>query len=152
MLDKAKSSPYGMAVWVCISSILHIFLFKGKMNNDYQVIQRVLLGFIAIIFTLLTHELIHFIFMKIFCGNAKIEFAKDPIGLPTLRTIYHGEITNWQKIVIYLAPFVSLTLLFDIAFVFCLKVELLFFIISMCNSAGCYYDIIDSLKTLQNRH
>lgn len=151
MLDKARSSPYGMIVWICISSALHILFFKGNVNNDYPVIQRVLMVLIAFAFTLPMHELIHFVFAKIFCkGKVIIESVKDPIGFPTLRTSYQGEISNWQKTVISLAPFVFLTLLFDVAFVFCSKVELLFFIVSVSNSAGCYFDIIDALKALHN--
>lgn len=151
MLDKARSSPYGMIVWICISSALHILFFKNNINNDYPVIQRVLMLFIAVTFTLPMHELIHFVFAKIFCkGKVIIESAKDPIGFPTLRTSYQGEIVHWQKIVVSLAPFIFLTLLFDVVFVFCSKVELLFFIVSVSNSAGCYFDIIDALKTLRN--
>lgn len=153
MLDKVRSSPYGMAVWICISSALHILIFKSNVNNDYSVIQRVLMVFIAFAFTLPMHELIHFVFARIFCkGKVIIEFAKDPIGFSTLRTSYQGDIVNWQKTVISLVPFVFLTLLFDVAFVFCSKVELLFFIVSVSNSAGCYFDIIDALKTLHNGH
>lgn len=66
MLDKVRSSPYGMAVWICISSALHILIFKSNVNNDYSVIQKVLMLFIAVAFTLPMHELIHFIFAKIF--------------------------------------------------------------------------------------
>lgn len=155
MLDKARSSPYGMVVWICISSILHIFLFKSNVKNDYQAIQRVLMVFIAFVFALPIHELIHFVFMKIFYkGKVVIEYAKDPVGFPTLRTraLSQGEIANWQKIVVSLAPFVFLTLLLDVAFIFCSKVALLFFIVAVANSAGCYFDIIDALKILQNRH
>lgn len=153
MLDKARSSPYGMVVWICISSALHILIFKNNVNNDYPVIQRVLMVFIAFAFTLPMHELIHFVFARIFCKDKVIiESVKDPIGFPTLRTSYQGEISKWKKIVISLTPFVFLTLLFDIAFVFCSKVELLFFIVSVSNSAGCYFDIIDALKTLHNGH
>lgn len=155
MLDKARSSLYGMIGWICISSILHIFLFKSNVRNDYQVIQRVLMGFIAFAFTLPMHELFHFVFMKIFYkGKIMIEYAKDPIGFPTFRTrpISQDEIANWQKIVICLAPFVFLTVLFDVAFVFCSKAELVFFIVAVANSAGCYFDIIDALKILQSGH
>lgn len=151
MLDKARKSPYGMTIWICISSALHICFFRSHVNYDYEVIQRVSIFFRAVVFTMLMHELIHFVFLKIFSkGKVYIELAKDPVGLPCLRTTYHRDIAKWQKIVAYLAPFVFLTLMFDVAFVFCSKVELLFFVVSMSNSAGCYFDIIDALQTLQN--
>lgn len=151
MLDKARKSPYGMAVWVCISCALHICFFRSRVNYDYEAIQKVSIVILAIAFSLLIHELIHFVFFKIFSkGKVKIEFAKDNVGFPALRTICYSEITKWQKIIAYLAPFVFLTLLFDVAFVFCPKVELLFFVVSIGNSAGCYFDIIDALKALQN--
>lgn len=38
-----------------------------------------------------------------------------------------------------------LTLLIDVFLVFCAKAELIFFVVSACNCAGCFYDIVDAL-------
>lgn len=150
MLEKVKSSPCGLVVWVGISSMLHILLFKSNINNGYQMVQRGLIGLLAIVFTLPMHELLHFVLLKIFSKDkVKIQFAKDPMGLPGLRTVYSDKITNWQKIMALLAPFTFLTLFIDLAFVFGNKVELFFFIVAVCNCVGCYFDIIDVLRILQ---
>lgn len=152
MLAKLRKSPYALVVWIGIVSILHSVLFKSKVNYDYQLIQRVLIAVVAVVITLPLHELVHYIFFKIFGKKkVKIEFGIDPSGLPSFRTVYQGEITGGQKVLSYLAPFVFMTLLLDISFAFCTKVELFFFVVAVCNSAGCYFDIIDVLMVLRNK-
>ena len=85
-------------------------------------------------------------FFKVFGGrNVKIRIIKSPIGPPVPGTTAQVDFKKWQLIITYLAPFVFLTLLFDIAFIFCDKAELLFFVVSVCNCAGCYYDIVETL-------
>ena len=92
------------------------------------------------------HELLHFVFMKMFHkGSVKIKCMKDPMGVPTLGTVTDGKFQKWQIVIIYLAPFVFLTLLIDAIFLFFDRIELIFFVVSVCNCAGCLYDIIDTL-------
>lgn len=152
MLSKMKTDPLAYIVWLTLSCIVHILLFKSKVNFDYQVLHRIITVIIAVCFTLPMHELLHFVFMKMFCkGSVKIQIIKSPIGLPTLGTVAQGEFQKWQLVIIYLAPFVCLTILFDIVYLFCPKVELIFFVVSLCNSAGCFYDIIDALTALNKK-
>lgn len=55
----------------------------------------ILLLLLAILVSLPVHEFIHLVFMKVFSkGNAKIEFAKDPLGLPSLRAVFYGKVTK----------------------------------------------------------
>lgn len=151
MLNKVKRNSFAPILWMIFACTVHIVLFKTKVNFDYSIGQRILTAIIAIGFTLTVHELIHFIFMKIFYkGTVKIEFARDPLGVPALRTVAQGEAKKWQKVITFLAPFVVLTILLDIVFVFCNKIELLFFIISVCNSAGCWFDIVAALSLKRN--
>lgn len=153
MLDKLRKSPYGLVVWVGIVSVLHIVLFKDKIRTDYQIVQRIIFALLGFAFTVSVHELIHCFFMKLFSlRNIKIEVARDPIiGVPTLRTVGRGEVDKWKRIVIYLAPFVFLTLLLDISFIFCTKAELFFFVVVVCNSVGCYIDLIETLMMLRRK-
>ena len=152
MLKKVKKSSYGLAIWVGIVCILHMVLFKYKVNYNYLAIQRVFIAFAAITFTLPIHELIHFVFFKMFSkSSVKIKAGKDPIGLPCLMTVYRDDLTKWQKVLSYIGHFVFLTLLVDVSFVFCTKVDLFFFVVAVCNSAGCYFDLIDVLIILQNK-
>ncbi len=147
MLKKVKTNPYALIIWVVFSCVVHIVLFKAKVNFDYPVWQRLLITIVVACLTLLLHELIHFIFVKVVSNSdAKIRFAKDPLGLPSMGVFFcQDEMTKWQRIVIYVAPFALLTVLVDVIFVFCSDIEFLFFIISVCNSAGCFYDICDAL-------
>ncbi len=146
MLSKIKSNPFACVIWLMVSFVIHIVLFKSKVNYDYQLWQRMLTAIVTICLTLPAHELIHFIFMKMFCnGRVSIKIIKSPIGLPTLATIAQGEFQKWQLVIMYLAPFVFMTLLFDVIFAFCTRVELIFYVIAVCNSAGCFYDVFDAL-------
>lgn len=152
MLNKIKTNPFVYLAWLILSCVVHIGLFKSKVNYDYQIWLRFLIMIIALCCTLPIHELLHFVFMKMFCkGSVKIKIIKSPLGLPTLATVSQKEFKKWQLIIIYLAPLVFLTLLIDIIFVFCIKVELIFFIVSVCNSAGCFYDIVDAIIAINKK-
>lgn len=146
MLNKAKKSPYTAIVWMLLSCMIHIVLFRSKVNLDIQIWQRLLYLILAVCLTLPLHELLHFAMMKVFgAHNVQIKVMKSPMGFPTLGTVAQAQFTKRQNVVIYLAPFVVLTLLLDVIFLFCTKIELVFLIVSICNCVGAFYDIIDSL-------
>ena len=146
MLKKIKTNHCALVIWVFLSCAVHIVLFKAKTNFDYPVWQRLLITLIVVWFTLFIHELVHFIFAKLFSkSEVKIKFAKDPLGLPSMGVFFcQDEMAKWQRIVTYLAPFMALTALVDIVFVFCSEIEFPFLIIPLCNLAGCFYDICDA--------
>lgn len=132
MLNKNKS--IASIVWLIFSCVVHIALFKSKVNFDYQIRQRILIMIIALGMVFLIHELLHFIFAKIFCkGKVKITIVKSPIGLPTIGVITQGSFQRWQLFVFRLAPFVILTVVLDVIFMFSTKVELIFYIVSLAN-------------------
>ena len=144
MLNKNKS--VASIVWLLFSCVLHIVLFKSKVNMDYQVWQRILIMIIAVGLVFSIHELLHVVFAKVFCkAKVKITIVKSPIGLPTIGGILQGNFQKWQLFVIRIAPFVILTVVPDVIFVFCTKVELLFFIIALANCVGSFYDIFEPL-------
>lgn len=152
MLNKIKTNPLAFVIWIMLSCAVHIVLFRSKVNMDHEIWQRILTVVLAVCFVLPIHEFIHFVFMKMFCkGSVKIRIMKDPIGLPTLGTVTDGKFQKWQIVIIYLAPFVFLTLLTDAIFLFCDRIELIFFVVSVCNCAGCFYDIIDVLMTVTRK-
>lgn len=153
MLYKIKTNPFASIIWLILSCTIHIILFQSKVNSNYLLWQRILYMIIAIGFTFPIHELIHFTLMKIFCkGSVEIKIIKSPIGLPTLGTEARGEFQKWQMVIIYLAPLVILTVLLDILFVFFAEIELIFFIVAVCNSVGCFYDIVETLITLTKKN
>lgn len=144
MLNKNKS--FEIIVWLVFSCVVHIVLFKSKVIIDYQVGQRILLMIIALAVVLPAHELIHFVFAKLFCkGKVKIAIVKSPIGWPTIGVIAQGNFQKWQLFIFRFAPFVILTVVLDVIFVFSAKVELFFFIVSLANCVGSFYDIAETL-------
>lgn len=144
MLSKNKS--FASVVWLVFSCVVHIVLFKSKVDADYQVWQRILFMIIALGLVFPIHELLHFAFAKVFCKDrVKITIVKSPIGLPTIGVIAQGNFQKWQLSVFRLAPFVVLTVVPDVVFVFCTKVELIFFIVSLANCVGSFYDIVETL-------
>ena len=80
-----------------------------------------------------------------------IQIMNSPMGLPTLGTVAQGDFQKWQWVIIYLVPFVGLTVVLDVIFAFCIKVEFLLYIVSLCNCAGCFYDIVDALIVAKGR-
>ena len=152
MLNRIKANPFAYLIWLSLTLIIHVVLFKSRVNTDYHVLQRVLIAVVSIAVVLYVHELFHFIFMKIFGkGSAKIKVMKSPVGLPALGTVSDDIFKKMQLIIIYSAPFFFLTLLPDIIFVFCESVELIFFVISVCNCAGCFFDVIDIIITANKK-
>lgn len=144
MLNRKKS--FESIVWLIFSCVVHIVLFKSKVIIDYQVWQRILLMIIALGVVFPTHELIHFVFAKLFCkGKVKITIVKSPIGLPTIGVITQGNFQKWQLFIFRFAPFVILTVVLDVIFVFSTKVELFFFIVSLANCVGSFYDVVETL-------
>ena len=49
--------------------------------------------------------------------------------MPTIGVITQGNLKKWQLVIFRFAPFVILTVVLDVIFVFCTKVELMFFIV-----------------------
>ena len=146
-MKQDKYTSVIVVLWILMVCILHIVLFRAKVNMDIPIIRRILFMIAAASVTLPLHELIHFLFMKIFrMQDARIERAKDPLGLPSLRAIAKGEIPGWKRRIIFLAPLFILTVIPDICFCFTDHVELIFVIIAMCNAAGCCFDFLAVLR------
>ncbi len=103
---------------------------------------RILLMLCAIAVTLPLHETIHWVFMRIFgMKNARIEFAIDPLGLPSMRTVANGQMSLRKARVTLIAPFVLLTCIPDVLFIFMEEIPLFLFIAVLSNAAGCFFDI-----------
>lgn len=92
-------------------------------------------------------------FMKLFGkSSVRICVMKSPLGLPTLGTVAQWMFNKWQSVIIYLSPFVWLTLLVDAALIFCQQAELIFLVVPICNCAGCFYDIVDTLTAVAHQN
>lgn len=144
MIKKPNARAAAYAVWTAVTCALHIVLFRAKVMMDFSVLQRMLTAALAIVCSLFVHEGIHFVFMKLFFqGKVRLVFARDVLGIPTPGVQAEGHATKGQKIIMWLAPFLFLTVLPDVIFAFSPGIHLFFFIVAIGNCAGCYYDVMD---------
>lgn len=149
-MNQDNRQRMGVIIWPAISCALHFVLFRSKLDTEMQMNSRLLFALLAIIITLPLHEVIHCVFMKLFgMKNARIEFARDPSGMPSLRAIAQGGIHGIKRAVMYAAPFLLLTVVPDIFFLLSDRVHFVFFIAAMCNSAGCYFDMVEALRSIK---
>lgn len=152
-LKKIKTNPGAYIIWLALTCIVHIVLFGAKIRQDYQAWERIAVFLLAVCITLPLHELFHFVFMKLFGkSSVRICVMKSPLGLPTLGTVAQWTFNKWQSVIIYLSPFVWLTLLVDAALIFCQQAELIFLVVPICNCAGCFYDIVDTLTAVAHQN
>lgn len=146
MKQEHRKTLYAM-LWLILSCALHMILFKNKLDPDMPLTRRIPFVLLGIAITLPLHEVIHCVFMRSFgLKNTTIAFGRDPLGLPSLHTVAQGELCGWKRIVTFLSPLLLLTLIPDLLFFLCDRVHLLFFIIAMCNAAGCCFDAAEVLR------
>lgn len=131
---------------VCGTFILR---YGADLKADYSAVQRILAVAVALVFVLIVHELIHALFVKLLSkAKVTIRFAKDPMGFPTLGTVWQGCIGKWPKTAVCLAPLLLLTLVPLI----CLSVSgshaIFWVFVAMLNSIGAYYDLLDAANTI----
>lgn len=134
-------------VLIVIACVVHILIFKGKVNLNLPVSFRILYAFLTLVVVLPVHELLHFLCMKLLeLKDVKIECARDPMGFPSLRTIGKGELPRWKKNITLMAPLLVLTIIPDAVMLITGNVPFLFFCMVMENAAGCCFDIADVLR------
>lgn len=149
VLTRCKSNPCLLILWIAIICVAFIMYFGPGLKADYSASQRVLSVIVALVSVLIVHELIHALFVKLLSkAKVTIRFAKDPMGLTTLCTTWKGHIGKWQKVVVYLAPLVLLTLVPVLCLTILASHSILWVFIAMLNSIGAYYDLIDALNTI----
>lgn len=148
-MDQKNRNTAGLVLWVVLACAVHILLFRDRLESDVPVITRLLYILLAIAVTLPLHEVIHWVFMKLSgLKDARIEFARDPQGIPSLRTVAGSRLHGGKWIVILLAPFLLLTVVPDIVFLLIGRIPLLIFIMIMCNAAGCSFDMMDVIREI----
>ena len=149
-MKQENRTAVGAAVWSAASCAIHMVFFKGKLDTAAPIAVRLLFAVLAIGLTLPLHEVIHYLFMRLFgIKHAAIELGRDPLGLPSLRTAAREEVRGGKWVVILLAPFLLLTPAPDILFCLSERVHLLFFIMAIANSAGCYFDLADVVRNMR---
>ena len=145
MFKKLKRNSLAFVAWMLIACGVHILLFRGKVNMEMPVVQRIAVAILAVVCILIVHEFVHYLFMKLFyVGKVRLIFGRDKLGVPMPGVMVEGRAKKWQEIVMYLAPFVFLTVLPDIVFAFFERIHLFFFIVVIGNCGGCFYDVMDA--------
>lgn len=90
------------------------------------------------------HELIHASAMKMFNkGEVKVKFIKMKVGGFGLVTILNGELKKWQQFIIYILPFIILTVIPSVIIIEWKCVFL--YLIAIINCAGSYFDLLDAI-------
>ena len=150
-IRKLKASLAAQIVWIALMIIVHVIIYKSKIEV-VEILVRIIYAILAIVITLPLHELCHYVLWTIFSkGKAKIELGIDPAGVPGLKTSVHAALTWKQKLIGFMAPLFFLTIIPDIIFMFSENIYLFFFIMSMINAAGCYYDVLDTVITIAKK-
>lgn len=144
-LIRLKSNPVGIVVWLMAICAIYLFFFGASIKNDYSARERLLWVIIAVVFTLIVHELIHALVAAILCKcKVDIRVMKDPNGIPSLATMFPESASAQKKIAIYIAPLIVLTVLPTVYLIFAKQILVLVFV-AMLNCIGAFYDIVDTL-------
>ncbi len=137
-----KSNPLCLVIWLLLVCCIYLVLLGGPYR-DLTIAARLPWTILALVSTLLLHEVTHALMAKCLCkGTVRIEFAKDPTGLPSLRTLFPGNISRARRLIIVLAPMVLLSVL-PLLFILFIKPVFYLFMVSMINWVGCFFDLTD---------
>lgn len=148
IIQKLRKSTIGMIIWIFLSFIVLYYMGGNECVKGVSVVQRIIETVVALLFTLIVHELIHASVMKVFNkGEVKIKLIKMEVGGFGLVTILNGELKNWQQFIMYILPFILLTV---IPAIFIIQWKCLFlYLIALINCAGSYFDLLDAILILQ---
>ena len=136
-------------LWILISSFLHVFLFRAKVSESFRNVQGVVIIIVTIACTLIVHEVIHWCAARLLgLKKTKIMPGKSPLGFPTLLTVFYEKSVKWKWIIIFVMPFIVLSMIPDILFLFSERIAYPLFFMVVGNSAGCYFDLVEVIHFL----
>lgn len=144
-LTKLRTNPTALAVWVLLVCGSYVLLFGAEYRENSTIRTRLPWTIIALVSVLLVHEILHAAAAMMLCkGKVKIEVARDPMGLPAMRTVFPGNIKKSSRIVICLVPFVVLTIIPTI-YIIAVQPVFFLFLVAMLNGCGAFFDLVDVL-------
>lgn len=150
MTNEKKTSVYTDTIWIVLTCVVHFLLFRSKLYVSSQSWQQILTMIIVSGLTYLMHRLLHFVFIKFFCKSGmKIKDVDNLVELSAIDPVAKEECHKWQFVIIYLAPFVVLTLLVDVICMFCAEVNLIFCVVAISNCVMCFDDIVKALIVIK---
>lgn len=142
-LTKLRTNPIVLAIWVVLICGIYIFLWGANIKSQYSGRERLIWVILAIVLTLIIHELVHAFTASILC-KCKIDISvrQSPMGFPSLVTSFPSDAKRWKKMVIYFMPILVLTIVPTIVLALGYEHILILFV-AMLNLIGAYYDVFD---------
>lgn len=80
-MAKKKTDSAASLALIALSCILHVVIFRGKVDMNHSVIYRILSALLAVVIVLPIHELIHWISMRFFGRKDAIFLFSDRIAI-----------------------------------------------------------------------
>lgn len=149
-LEQLKRNPLGLAVWCLLVCGGYLLLGSGAYQAQTTVAQRLPWALLALAFVLIGHELLHALAARLLCGSGvSVRIAKDPVGLPSLCTVYPANVSRGRRLVILLTPLAALTVLPTLVIALGQPVFFLF-LTAMINLVGAYFDLVDTALLLSD--
>lgn len=148
IIKKLRNSNVGMIIWIFISIVVLYFMIGNESIKGVSLPRRIVTVIVAVVITIPSHEIIHAIVMKLF-SKGKVTIKLKPIKLKVggfgFRTVLQGDLKKWQKFIMFISPFLVLTVL--PASIICLlgRYSLFFYFVAVANFAGAYFDILDAI-------
>lgn len=147
IIKKLRNSNVGMIIWILISfAILHFTI--GNACIGVSISRRIVTAIVAVVITVPSHELIHAIAMKLF-SKGKVTIKLKPIKLKVggfgFMTVSQGDMKKSQRFIVYILPFIVLTVLPTFIIFILGRYYLFFYFLVICNCAGAYFDLLDAI-------
>lgn len=150
-LRKLKQDPRGLVIWLALVCGSYLLLGSAAYQAQSGFLQRLPWAILSLIVVLIGHELLHALAARILCrGKVRIELAKDPLGLPALRTVFPADVSRGRLLVIYLTPLMMLTVI-PTLFITLMQPVFFLFLAAMINAVGAYFDLIDTAMLLTSQ-
>lgn len=144
IIKKLRNSNVGMLIWIFISFVALYFIIGNECIKGVTLPRKIITAIVAVVITMPFHELIHAIAMKLFSkGRVAIKPCKLKAGGFGFATVLQGNLKKWQWVIVYILPFVVLTLF--PTFIICIlgRYCLFFYFVAISNCAGAYIDLLD---------
>lgn len=147
IIKKLRKSNVGMIIWILISFVMLHFAI-GNEGIEASLSRRIVTAIVAVVITVPSHELIHAIAMKLF-SKGKVTIKLKPIKLKVggfgFMTVSQGDMKKWQRFIVYILPFLVLTVLPTFIIFILGKYYLFVYFLAICNCAGAYFDLLDAI-------
>lgn len=154
IIKKLRNSNIGLIIWIFISIVVLYFTIGNESINGVSLPRRIVTVIAAIVITIPSHEIIHAIAMKLF-SKGKVTIKLKPIKLNVggfgFMTVLQGTLKKWQTFIVYISPFLVLTML-PVSIICILgRYSFFFYLVAVANCAGAYFDFLDAILLFEKK-